>query len=252
MTPRALILTLTLWSAWSTVPELMETTAEAATVTYQISGTPGFTGAQPVSATAQFTTSTNQIVVVITNNEENPNTDAQTINAIIFNISTTPTSSLTASSTTGSAQDTRTFTKGNTTPTIGSGATTQWATSNSGATLTIGSMSPGTLTRNPHDHTLIGLGLNGGNTYPNANPSIDSSSHSPFLGFTATFTIVVPGVTSATTVTSATFEMGTIAGQDATGVIFVSSPEPPTLALGGIGLASLAAFRALRRGKARV
>jgi hypothetical protein len=77
-------------------------------------------------------------------------------------------------------------------------------------------------------HVLIGP-PNGSNLYAAANGSIKNGAHNPFLGLTATFTLNVPGVTDASTISAATFLFNTAAGSIITGENPV--PEPVTGAL---------------------
>lgn len=56
------------------------------------------------------------------------------------------------------------------------------------------------------------IGWDGGNSYVNANGSIvGNDPHNPFLAQTATFTLNMPGVTSATQFTNITVQFGTTA-----------------------------------------
>src|SRR5262249_23487941 len=78
-----------------------------------------------------------------------------------------------------------------------------------------------------------------GNVYSNAKSSIAGNGpHNPFLRPTATFVLSAPGVTDTTTVTSATFSFGTVAGVNVAGVPTgpVPTPEPSSIALLGAGL----------------
>lgn len=81
--------------------------------------------------------------------------------------------------------------------------------------------------------------------YTNANGSIDGNMpHNPFLDETATFTIDVPGVTAATSVTGAVFSFGTTAGIDVTAT---KVPEPATLGLLALGLLGAGGMKMRRR-----
>ncbi|HSR07537.1 MAG TPA: PEP-CTERM sorting domain-containing protein [Bryobacteraceae bacterium] len=94
-----------------------------------------------------------------------------------------------------------------------------------------------------------------GGTYSNANSSIAGNpAHNPFLSKSVTFIIDIAGVTSATTVTSATFAFGTTPGQflvkgcvstdPSCGLSQV--PEPVSLVLTGSGLIGLLFLRRRR------
>ncbi len=67
------------------------------------------------------------------------------------------------------------------------------------------------------EKTIVGA-PNGSNLYASANSSIAGNDpHNPFIGQSATFTLAIPGVTSATTVTNAIFSFGTTEGTNVPG-----------------------------------
>ena len=96
-----------------------------------------------------------------------------------------------------------------------------------------------------------------GGTYSNANSSIAGNpAHSPFIFQSITFSVVISGVTSATTVTGATFAFGTTPGQylvkgcvstdPSCGLAISQVPEPVSLVLTGSGLIGLLFLRRRR------
>ena len=81
--------------------------------------------------------------------------------------------------------------------------------------------------------------------YPDANPG--SKSHNPYVDGPATFTLDLSGVTSSTTISGVQFSFGTgpdtvLAGRDPTPV-----PEPASLVLLATGLTALWPLRLRRR-----
>jgi len=79
--------------------------------------------------------------------------------------------------------------------------------------------------------------------YPNVNGSIaGNSEHNPFLFGLVDLVITGPGITSRTTITSATFSFGTTPGATVKGYIpFVPEPSAALLlGLGTLGLMGLA------------
>jgi hypothetical protein len=101
------------------------------------------------------------------------------------------------------------------------------------------------------EHTIIGPpGLGG--TYSIANGSIEQNiPHNPFLNQTATFLISGAGITANTTITSATFSFGTVAGIDVKGQPLPAGPSsvpaPSSLVLTVIGLGLVGTIGSFRR-----
>jgi hypothetical protein len=221
-------------------------TASASNVT---SSTPaGSTTSGPVAASATFITGNGFINITLTDLQVNPKDVGQLISGLSFTLS-----------------------NGATTGTLFS-STAKQVTVNSGGTYSLGAMT-GSAGWGLNNSVSGGLQLNAlgfigpaglilgppgaGGTYSNANASIaGNSAHNPFLFQSVQFIIDVTGVTSATTVTSATFSFGTTPGQfsvkgcmstDPTcGLSVGSVPEPISLVLTGSGLIGLFFLRRRR------
>ena len=199
------------------------------------------TGGGPVNATATFTTNDNgTITISLTNLQANPTDAAQLISDLDFVLSNGATTG-TLSSSLGQ----QITVAGNGSFTLGSTTSTGWGLNNNvagGLQLdALGFIGPAGL--------ILGPPGSGG-TYSNANGSIAGSpSHNPFINQTATFTVTVAGVTHLTSITSATFSFGTVAGVNIPGTPGQNTPvpEPATIALFGTGLLTLGGLVRRRR-----
>lgn len=214
------------------------TSAHAAPITATGSGSDG-----PLSASADFTITNGQIVVTLTNTLSASTivSVGQTISDFSFNLSN-------AAGTVGAA--TASGQEGN----VNSGATVTYTSGAPGRFLGVGG---GSYTVSGSTVTLEAIGggqpdelilpaMTNGGTYASGNPGL--VAHNPYTIGPATFTLLLGGVTTNTTVTGATFSFGT--GPDT--FIQVGSnpppppvPEPTSIALLGTGMAGLAAM--LRR-----
>jgi PEP-CTERM motif len=200
-------------------------------------------GGQAVDALATLHFSGNTLTVTVTNLENNPTSDIQSINGlnIVFANGQT-TGSLTSSS----AQQVTINGSGG--YTLGSTGSTDWlfnsnVNDGSGAGVEI------TTIGNAHAPQTI-IGGPGSNGYSNANPSI--TNHNPFLYETATFTLTIPNL-SSTTVSNLYFEYGTQSGSDVLGVPQSSAqtvPEPASVAMMLLGGGMAAGYAGYRRRKA--
>lgn len=208
--------------------------AEASTSTYVIPG--GTTvGGQPVSATATFVTSTNDLQITLTNLQNNPTSVIQNLSDLAFTLSTGQTvgSLLASSALERTVNGDGTFTNGST-------VSTGWQLETSGSGLRLHVLG----TPIGPAHTLIG-DSGAGNLYSNAGGSIAGNGpHNPFITGTATFDIQIIGLIASSLVNSATFSFGTTEGMNVPGVPRV--PGPATLLLLGSGL-GIIGFRGWRR-----
>jgi hypothetical protein len=135
---------------------------------------------------------------------------------------------------------------GNGSSTLGASVATGWVLSG----LTLDALAAGGA---GPKHLIIGPPGAGG--YTNANGSIAGNGpHNPFLNDSATFTINITGLTSASVVNSATFSFGTTEGAElVTGVDPpITTPLPSALPLfaTGIGGLGLLGWRRKRKAKA--
>jgi len=189
--------------------------ARAASAAVIMLGTaPGTTaGGKPVSAIAKFTTSANQVIVLLSNLQPDPDSVVQCLSGLQFTVSTGQSSGTLASSSgiERTITDTGTYSDG-------ASAATGWELSTEGASLKLDLLPTATAP----EHTIIGP-PNASNLYPSGNGSIDGGSHNPFMGESATFTITVPGVTAGSSISDAIFQFNT-AGKTTANAVTV--PEP--------------------------
>lgn len=204
-----------------------------------VNGTSTESGGNAIATEADFVTSTNTVTVTLKNLLVNPKTVAQNISDLFFKLSDT---SLTSGSLSSSSAQLVTVAADGT-PTLGSTVSTGWGLDTFNNTLgfhlnDLGFAGPA--------HTIIGAPDSSG-IYSNAKGSIAGNGpHNPFLNQSATFTVTIAGVTSATKVTGATFSFNTVAGDNVTGKI-QSVPEPASIALSGIGIGGLGLVHLARR-----
>ncbi|MBV9007595.1 MAG: PEP-CTERM sorting domain-containing protein [Verrucomicrobia bacterium] len=209
------------------------------TITYNATGNATGNG-ELENASATFVTNLNSITVTLNNNLANPHDAGQLFTDITFTLApyvSTGSSSLTSSSGT-ELTVTSTSVGGYS---VGTSAATGWDFSNSGSSFTLDLLS----SSEAPQHGIIGPSSNGtysGGAYSNANSSL-LKGHNPFLTSGTTFVINVPGLTSAATVTGATFSFGTTPGNTLPGIVEI--PEPATSAL--LIISTAAAFKRVRR-----
>jgi PEP-CTERM motif len=193
---------------------------------------------EPVNAAATFTTGTDTLTIVLQDLQADPTSAGQLLTDLFFTLNTgenvgTLTSG-TSSERTVNADGT--FTDGGV---VAAG----WVLSTSGSGFLLDVLAgPG---HAGPAHALIGPPNGGTGIYSNANASIAGNGpHNPFLNQSATFVLNIPGVTMDSFVNSATFSVGTAAGDNIPGV---QTPEPASLALMGIGLGSMGLISLGRR-----
>ena len=182
----------------------------------------GFDG--PLSASADFTTSAGLLSVTITNGLSPTQivSAGQTVSDLIFTLSNAP-GTLGTTSASGQLAN------------IGAGGSVTNVSGDPLWWLGLGPPPPGgqgTFSIAGNTVTLEAIGggqpsqmiLPNGSTFAAANASITNGKFSPYVDGSATFVLALSGVTSATTVTGATFSFGT--GPD-TFIQTGSNPPPP-------------------------
>ena len=215
--------------------------ALASTITFIGSG--ASTGGNLENSSAIFVTGAGTISVTLNNLLSNPTDVAQNLSDLFFTLS----NGATTGTLTSSSGTELTVNSGGTFS-VGASVATGWTLSASGGSLLLNVLG----TPVGPAHTIIGTSSNGtysGGTYSNAKGSIAGNGpHNPFLESGTTFTLSVPGVTAATTITAATFSFGTAAGNTLVGTAS-TVPEPITMVLVGAGLLAMGTLRMQRKAK---
>ena len=190
---------------------------------------PTYMDGHPVNAVAVFTTGPDSITVLFDNLQIDPKSVVQNLSGLRFTVSTGQTVG-TLDSSSGVPRDVEeggTYTDGPAGP-------TGWELATIGPEMYLHvletAVAPSRLIIGPPDAL-----------YFVAKGSIeDNKPHNPFLAESATFELIVPGVTALSTITEATFEFGTSSEWNVTvpdDIIIV--PEPATMSLLGIGAVAM-------------
>jgi len=191
----------------------------------------------PGVATATITTGLGTLNVVITNLVANPTSAAQEISGIQINVGNTP-SSVSLSSSSGTLIDINTKTH---MVFSDPGSIDHWGVAKSGATIYLATAGTGSPGGQPRD-LIIGPG-----PYTNANTSV--TNFEPLIQNTATFVLLVGGITDSTLINTVNFEFGT--GPDSFSGPLLDPPAPGATPLpaafplfaGGAGLLGFLGWR---------
>jgi hypothetical protein len=215
------------------------TPAARASITFVTPSGSNDTAGDPVSASATFTVTSGSISITLTNLQTDMKDAGQLLSDLQFTVSN---GSLSGSSLSSSSGNLITVHQKGSTTAGSTGVSTGWAYSASNGELN------GLNGKNKASRTIIGPANSSGTPYPDANSSIAGNGpHNPFLDGSATFTIAGTGITSSTTIASATFSFGTASGDNIDGVPVSSVPEPSTMALAGLGAIGFLAHGLRRR-----
>ncbi len=188
-----------------------------------------------VQAQVDFTINAGSVTVTLSNLGQNPTSDAQLIGSLRFTVTGATGSGSLSTLNSGLISDIG----ANGSYTAGlSDLLTRWTANESGNTITLGTFSGGKPNRLIIGPDSLGL-FNGAGIYSNANSSIDNFD--PVILGKASFTISIPGVTSASQIGDVVLGFGT---NPTTNTITTSAvPIPSAVWLLGSGLLCILGYR---------
>jgi hypothetical protein len=193
-------------------------------------------GGQPVDAQVQFTTSANQIQVVLTNLQPNPTSIIQAISDLFFTASNEGTKLTTGTGLYGYTGNHVSIAANGTSSASAPPAVAAWNLTNTAGTYHLDKLCGGNTCGNP-EGLIIGPG-----PYTNAQGSIaGNDAHNPFVDQSATFTLAVLGATAATVISDVVISFGTTPGTN------VVIPIPAAVWLFASGLLGLIAIARRRQ-----
>jgi len=173
----------------------------------------------PLSAEAVLTAGSGQVTITLTDLLANPTSAGQLISGVVFDI----TGATGLGTVSGSGKLATIAANGSYTTPVSASSLTHWADTMSGSTFTLT-----TLSGSQPNQMIIGPD-NGSGKFSNANASI--INFNPTVLGSASFTLSIPGVTSASTISNVRIEFGT--GPDTV------VGTPPTVPDGGSTVALL-------------
>ena len=216
--------------------------AKCTSVTYFTPAGSTFAGL-PEIFSVTITTAANTITVAFTNLTSNPTADTQAISGLLFVLDTADANTPTLPSAPQGIGNLINITSTSTAATPDNNPLdfNHWRVQNLGTSGATTSINLDVFSGGIPSNLIIGTAPS--NVYSNANNSI--IKHNPFILQNANFTIAMIGVTSATQVTGATFNVGTTTPQQIAGVAAVSEPGTSML----LSLGAIALGLALRKGR---
>jgi hypothetical protein len=209
-----------------------------------------------VDAEASFTILNGEVKLTLTNLFQNPTADGQEISGISFKVTG---ASGAGSLTTINGGDISQISKGGAYTTGVADALLRWKANEAGTAIDLTALSGGAPNR-----LIIGPDSAGGfsnvGLFNNANPSI-TGKHNPNVLGSATFDIYIPGVTTSSTLSDVVFQFGTKSGSNVVNGDLYMPPQPPihpnqavpepgSITLLGLSLATIVGIGWMRRRKA--
>lgn len=193
---------------------------------------------EPVDVVTEITTGTNLITVSISNLQANPNSTAELISDLTFNLTTLDSNTASVSFSSGSSGERIDGSGWSNTPTNDPSDTPAWTVATSGATTTQITLSALTAGAN----LIIGSPSSSG-SYTAAGFSLTNCNDCPYILDDATFTISLSGITSSTAINEAdtVVSFNTTSGHNVD--MDFTTPEPASADLVLLGVVLLFLFR---------